>query len=104
VNINYVSFPLAHIRALKPAEVAAVFDADVNSAGGGTLYRLRVPSAQRFLHRNTLCGTEAVQWMATWVSDKALSVAFFSSEEMPSFTFEAISSSTTLCGTYVYAR
>jgi hypothetical protein len=42
--------------------------------------------------------------MATWVSDKALSVAFFSSEEMPSFTFEAISSSTTLCGTYVYAR
>jgi hypothetical protein len=104
VTLGTLSFPLAHIQALKPAEVAALFDAEANTAPEGALYRLRVPAAQRFLHKNTLCGSDQVQWMATWVSGRTLSVAFFSGDEMPVFTFEAINHSTTLCGTYLYAR
>ncbi|MGD0800917.1 MAG: hypothetical protein ABR906_06355, partial [Terracidiphilus sp.] len=77
ITINFASFPIAYIRTLQPAEVATVFDADANSAGNGAIYRLNIPAAQRFLNKNTLCGSEQAQWMATWVSGKTLSVAFF---------------------------
>lgn len=104
LSINFRNFTIASIRTLKPEEVSAVFDADVNTAGPGTLYRLNIPAAQRFVHKNTLCGEEATQWMATYASGKTLRLAFFSGNEEPKFTFEAISNSTALCGTYTYAR
>ena len=104
LSINFLNYPLAHIRELESAEVAAVFDADVNTAGKGQLYRLSIPAAQRFLHKNTLCGTERTQWMATWLSGKTLSVAFFSGDNTPVFTFESVSNSMYLCGTYTYVR
>ena len=104
VSIDYISFPLASIRPLKPVEVSAVFDADVNAGISGMLYRLRVPAAQRFLKKNRLCGDEDTQWMATYVAGHTLEVAFFSGDDMPVFTFDAISKSTALCGTFAYAR
>jgi len=104
LNIDFKGFPLAPIRTLQPAEVSAVFDADVNSAGFGTLYRLKVPAAQRFLHKNTLCGMEDTQWMASYAAGKSLQVAFFSGDEAPMFTFDVIAHSSNLCGTYSYVR
>jgi len=104
ITLNLASFPSAHISGLQPAEVAAVFDADANSAGNGALYRLNIPAARRFLNKNTLCGTEQTQWMATWVSGKTLTVAFFSGDNIPVFSFEAINKSTDLCGIYTFAR
>lgn len=104
VTINFMTFPLAHIRSLKPVEVSAVFDADVNAGINGALYRLRVPAGQRFLHKNTLCGSDDTQWMVTYVSGRTMQVAFFSGEEMPVFSFEAIQKTTALCGTYTYGR
>ncbi len=104
LTIDFIAYPLAPIRALKPVEVSAVFDADVNAGINGTLYRLRVPAMQRFEHKNTLCGEEDTQWMATYVTGKTLEVAFFSGGDMPVFTFDAISKSTTLCGVFVYSR
>ena len=104
VSIDYISFPLAQIRKLTTAEVAAAFDADVNAGGNGTLYRLNIPAAKRFQHKNTLCGTEDTQWMATYVSGRNLQVAFFSGSDAPLFTFEALSKSPDLCGTFTYAR
>ena len=104
VLIDFLTYPLAPIRPLKPVEVSAVFDADVNAGINGMLYRLRIPAAQRFLKKNTLCGDEDTQWMATYVSGHTLDVAFFSGDDMPVFTFDAISKSTALCGTFAYAR
>jgi hypothetical protein len=104
LTINFNSFPIALAHALKPEEVSAVFDEDVNTAGSGTLYRLNVPPALKLLHRNTLCGTEETRWMATYVSGRTLQAAFFSGEEVPVFTFDAISNSSNLCGTYTYVR
>jgi hypothetical protein len=104
VSIDFISYPLASIRTLKPVEVSAVFDADVNAGISGMLYRLRVPAAQRFLHKNSLCGGEDTQWMATYVTGHTLEVAFFSGDDMPVFTFDAISKSTDLCGTFAYSR
>ena len=104
VTIDFLTFPLAPIRILKPVEVSAVFDADVNAGINGMLYRLRVPARQRFLHKNTLCGDEDTQWMATYVTGQTLEVAFFSGDDMPVFTFEAISKSTDVCGTFAYSR
>jgi hypothetical protein len=105
ITINFISFPLAPIRSLKPEEVVSVFDADVNTAGKGTLYRLRVAAGQRFLKKNTLCGTDETQWMATYLSSpKTLEVAFFSGDDAPVFTMDAISNSRTLCGTYSFVR
>jgi hypothetical protein len=104
VSIDYLTFPLAPIRTLKPVEVSAVFDADVNAGISGMLYRLKIPAGQRFLKKNTLCGSEDTQWMATYVTGHTLEVAFFSGDDMPVFTFDAISNSTDLCGTFGYAR
>lgn len=104
VTIDFMTFPIAQIRRLKPVEVSAVFDADLSAGIQGTLYRLNVSPAQRFLHKNTLCGGEATQWMATYATGKTLNVAFFSGDDVPVFTFDAMQNASTLCGTYSYSR
>lgn len=104
LSIDYLVYPLAPIRTLKPVEVSAVFDADVNAGISGNLYRLRIPANTRFLHKSTLCGDEDTKWMATYVAGKTLEVAFFSGDDMPVFTFDAISKSSALCGTFAYTR
>ena len=104
VTLNFETFPLAQIRRLKPVEVSAVFDADVNAGIEGTLYRLHIPGAQHIAKKNTLCGGEDTQWMATYTTGHTLKVAFFSGDDMPVFTFDAMQNATTLCGTYVYVR
>ncbi len=102
--INFSSFTIARIRELKPGEVSSVFDADSNAAVGGNLYRLSIPAAKKFLHHNSLCGAEETQWMATYVADGALHLAFFSGPKMPVFTPDAIANTTDLCGTFAYVR
>ena len=104
VVFNFAAFTVAQIRTLQTAEVAAVFDADVNSGVKGNLYRLSIPSERRFLHKNTLCGTESVQWMATFVSGRNLLVALFSGLDEPLFTFDALANTSTRCATFTYAR
>ncbi len=104
ITIDLLTYPLAPIRTLKPVEISSVFDADVRAGISGMLYRLRVPAGQRFEHKNTLCGSEDTQWIATYVTGKTLYAAFFSGDDMPVFTFDAIQKSTATCGVYVYAR
>ncbi len=104
ISINFAAFPMAQIRKLEPAEAVAAFNADSSARGSGNLYRLSVPAAKRFLHHNTLCGTEVTQWMATYVVGRDLQVAFFSGAKMPVLTSEALANSTDLCGTFSYAR
>lgn len=104
LTINFTTFAIAQIRKLDAAEVAAAFDADSNAGGSGELYRLNVPAARRFLHRNTLCGSDDTQWMATYVEGKNLHVAFFSGEKMPVLTAESLMNSTDVCGIFVYGR
>jgi hypothetical protein len=104
LTINFASFPLAQIRALKSEEVAAVFDADTNAQVTGNLYRLRVPAGQRFLHHNTLCGSDDAQWMVTYSSGRSLQVAFFSGTDAPVLTIDALAHSSSLCGAFSYSR
>lgn len=104
VTIDFTSFLLAPVRVLKTDEVAAAFDADVNAGGNGELYRVSIPAAKRFLHHNTLCGSDDTQWMATYVTGRNLEVAFFSGDTPPVLTMDALSNSTSLCGTFTYAR
>lgn len=104
LTINFTGYSLAAIRKLGPAEVAAAFDADVNAGGSGNLYRLKVPASKRFLHHNTLCGTEDTQWMATYVEDRTLQVTFFSGPDAPVFTVDALANSADLCGSFTYVR
>jgi hypothetical protein len=42
--------------------------------------------------------------MATYVANGALDVAYFSGDDPPLMTFEALQSSTDLCGTFTYVR
>jgi hypothetical protein len=104
MSINLTGFVIAQIRSLEPGEVSAVFDADSSAGGSGNLYRLNIPAAKKFLHKNTLCGTEDVQWMATYVVGRSLKIAFFSGPKMPVFTLTEIANSTDLCGTFSYVR
>lgn len=103
VSINFVNFTMAQIRRLAPAEVSAVFAAE-GAGGSGSLYRLNIPAKQRFLRHNSLCGSDDTEWMITSVEGKTLHVAFFSGENTPVLTHEAINNSSDLCGTYTYVR
>jgi hypothetical protein len=104
LSINMIAFPVAQIRALKATESSAAFDADPGEGGSGYLYRLNVPAARRFLHHNTLCGSDDTQWMATYVHGRTLRVAFFSGTDMPVITPDALANSTDVCGTFAYSR
>jgi hypothetical protein len=104
LTMNFLAWPLVPVRALKPIEISAVFDADGNVAQAGNLYRVSISATQRLLHKNTLCGTEQTQWMATWIDGRSLHVAFFSGSNPPVFTFDAIRNSTDVCGTFLYTR
>jgi hypothetical protein len=104
LSINYFPFAIAQIRQLKPEEVRVAFGTGDQPTGSGHLYRLNVPAEKRFLHKNTLCGTDETQWMATYVEGRNLQVVFFSGSKMPVLTSEALANSTNLCGTFSYSR
>jgi hypothetical protein len=104
VTIDLSSYTIARIRALQPAELSAAFDADSSAGGSGSLYRLDVPATKRFLHKNTLCGSDDIRWMATYVAGRSLQLAFFSGQKPPLLTLEALSNSSDLCGTFAYGR
>jgi len=104
ISINFYGFTIARIRSLEPGEASAVFDADSNVGGNSSLYRLSIPASKKFMHRNTLCGAEDTQWMATYVAGHSLHLAFFSGQKVPVFTPDAIANSTDLCGTFSYVR
>jgi hypothetical protein len=101
--INFTGFTIAEIRTLTAGEPNAVFEAE-NAGGVGKLYRLNVPAEKKFMHHNTLCGSDETQWMVTYVAGTTLHVAFFSGQKPPVMTPEAISSTTDLCGTFLYTR
>lgn len=104
LTINFLSYSLAPIRKLTQIEAGAAFDVDVNASGGGNMYRLSISGDKRFLHHNTLCGSEETQWMVTYVEGSTLHVAFFSGGSMPVLTAEALSNSSDVCGIFSYAR
>ena len=104
LTIYESKFPMAPVRKLTPVEVGAVFDADTNAGIGGNLYSLHVPPGVYYTGGSPLCGNEFIRWMATYVRGRTLQVAFFSGDDMPVFTFDAIANSTARCGTYVYTR
>lgn len=102
--INFTRYTIAPIRSLTSAEVSSVFDVPADAGNKGSLYRLSIPGDKKMLHRNTLCGGEETQWMATFVNGKSMSLVFFSGGSMPVFTPEAISNTTALCGSFSYRR
>lgn len=102
--INFYSFDIVRARDLQPAELSSVFDTDSNGSQKGHLYGLNISAAKKFLHKNTLCGSEDTHWMVAFADGNSLQLAFFSGEKAPVFTVDAISNSTSLCGTYSYIR
>ena len=104
ISINFSSFPVAQIRELQPTEIAAAFGVEAQAGGSGNLFRTSIPANKRFLNKNTLCGSEETQWVASYVAGKELQLAFFSGATMPVFTAESMGSSANLCGTYAYVR
>lgn len=104
LSINFATFTTAEIRKLDPAEATALFNTESSAPGGGFLYRLNVPAAKRFSHRNTLCGNEDTQWMATWLQGRDLHVAFFSGGKTPVMTADELANSSDVCGLFLYSR
>jgi len=104
LTINFSTTPISSVRDLKATELAAVFDTDANAAGTGRLYSLSIPASKKLLHKNTLCGSEDAHWMVAYPRGNSLQLAFFSGDKPPVFTFDAISNSTDLCGTFAYVR
>lgn len=104
IGIDLMTFPMARIRSLEKAELSAAFDADSNANGTGSLYRLNVPAARKFLRKNSLCGAEDTAWMATYVRGNGLQLAFFSGQKPPVFTLDALANSSDACGVFSYAR
>lgn len=104
ISMNLIPFTIAPIRVLKPEEAVAAFDADSGVPGGGELYRINIAGATKFQHKNTLCGGEDTQWMATYATSHDLRIAFFSGAKPPVLTIDALGTSSDLCGTFTYSR
>jgi hypothetical protein len=104
LTINFTNFTIARIRALEQPEATALFDPDGTTTGGGSVYRLVVPGEKKFLHRNSLCGSDATQWMVTYATGHSLQLAFFSGLKPPVFTIDALANSTDLCGKFSYMK
>jgi hypothetical protein len=102
--INFSGFTMSRIRSLEKPEISALFDADSTVDGTAGLYRLDIPSSKKFLHKNTLCGSDDTQWMVAYASGRSLQLAFFSSQKPPLLTLDALSNSTDLCGKYSYVK
>ena len=62
-------FPSRSIHALKLDEMNAVFAADgpdgLEPKTTGNLFRISIPGDKKFLHKNTLCGSEEVTWVVS---------------------------------------
>jgi hypothetical protein len=104
ISINFSTYWIAQIRSLTPAELSAAFGVEPNSPGTGNLYRLSIPFDKKLLHKNTLCGGEDTQWLATYSTGRTLHLAFFSTSKMPVLTPEAMNNSSDLCGVFEYQR
>jgi len=85
-------------------KAGALFNPDGTATGSGSLYRLNVPGEKKFLHKNSLCGSDDTQWMVTYVSGRSLQLAFFSGPKPPVFTADAIANSTDMCGKFSYVK
>jgi hypothetical protein len=103
LSINFTSFTVAQIRLIKTEEVLAVFNPE-STTGGGNLFRVEIPADKRFLHHNTLCGSESTQWIVTYAQGRTLQVAFFSGATPPVLTVDALNDATNLCGIFSYVR
>lgn len=103
IAINFYSTPLAPISTLTPAQITALFGS-ADPAATGNLYRLSIPPTKTFLHRNSLCGGDETDWVATYVSGHTLQLAFLSNPKIPTLTPEALANATNLCGTFSYVR
>ena len=104
LTLDMYNFPAAKIRDLTRDEMLALFSLDNPAGAVGHLYKLEIPSSRRFLHKNTLCGSDDTQWMATTIDGRSLHVAFFSSKASPTFTMDALQNSADLCGNFSYSR
>jgi hypothetical protein len=106
LSINFSSYWIAQIRTLTPTELSAAFGADASApiSGTGNLYRLSIPSDKKLMHKNTLCGGEDTQWLATYTTGRTLQLAFFSTSKMPVLTPDALANDSSLCGVFGYAR
>ena len=104
ISINFLQFTIVPMRALEKSEISAIFNPDTEPTGSGNLYRTDIDGMRKFLHKNTLCGNENVEWMATYVSGKTLEVALFSGQKQPVMTAEALMNSTDMCGIFSYER
>ncbi len=102
LTINLTSFTLSRIRDLTAAEALALFNTD--ATGQGHLFRISIPGDKRFLHKNTLCGTENTDWAITYISGHTLQVSFFTGPAIPTLTVDALNDSPRICGTYTYSR
>ena len=102
-TINFTNFTIAQIRSIQTQEVRALFNPD-NPIGGGNLYRVDIPADKRFLHKNTLCGSDSTQWIVTYAQGRDLQIAFFSGATPPVLTVDALNDAPNLCGVFSYIR
>jgi hypothetical protein len=103
-SLNLSAFTTAEIRKLEPVEASALFNVESSAPGGGFLYRMNVPATKKFVHKNTLCGNDDTQWMATWLAGRDMHIAFFSGGKTPEMTPDALANSTDVCGLFLYGR
>jgi hypothetical protein len=103
ISIDFTTFTIAQIRSLKTEEVLALFNPD-STTGGGNVFRVEIPADKRFLHHNTLCGSDSTQWVITYAQGRSLQVAFFSGATPPVLTVDALNDAPNLCGIFSYIR
>lgn len=104
IQISFTILPISQIRPLQPTEIKAAFDLEGEAEGTASLYKVNIPATQKFIKKNSLCGGETTEWMVTYVAGRQLRIAFFAGAKPPTFTPDAIATTTDLCGIYNYSK
>ncbi len=99
-------YPTNLVRALQGSEVedaARMFSVSAPAADSSALralYRIHIPSEDKLLNGNTICGTDSAEWVVYLTEDgkpDIWNIAFFSGDDEPNLESDA-----NLCGTFRY--
>jgi hypothetical protein len=105
IGINGKSYPLTLTHTLSPEELTnakPVFSID--NATTGYLFKTSIPGNAPMLNKNSLCNAKCTWALVVYTAPDQLNIAFFTGDATPSLATGAISNSSSLSGTYWYAR
>ena len=105
ISIHGKSYPLTLSHALTADELANARPLfSIDTATSGFLFQTSIPGSAPMLNGNTLCGAKCTWVLAVYTAPDQLNLAFITGDATPSLAPGALMHSSSVSGTYWYAK